>query len=117
MRLLILLVLCSLTVAGQTRKPVGYQLELGSYLPVQGEIPFWQRANQYGIVPRTDAASFSPVITLRGGLRVDYYGAPKTKLDSLRAVRRRDDWGWGVDMVLNSANLNRDVFFPKLTPR
>lgn len=111
MRLLILLVLCSLTATGQTRKPVGYQLELGSYLPVQGEIPFWQRANQYGIVPRTDAASFSPVVTFRGGLRVDYYGAPKTKLDSLRAVRRRVDWGWGVDMVLNSANLNRDVSF------
>ncbi|MBO0951337.1 capsule assembly Wzi family protein [Fibrella forsythiae] len=115
MRLLILLAFCSLTVAGQTRKPVGYQLELGSYLPVQGEIPFWQRANQYGIVPRSNGNQFDPITTLRGGIRVDYYGKPITKLDSLRAVRRRVDWGWGVDAVLNSANMNRDVaiIFPE----
>ncbi|MEZ0541146.1 capsule assembly Wzi family protein [Fibrella arboris] len=109
MRLLILLVFCSLTVTGQTRKPVGYQLELGSYLPVQGEIPFWQRANEYGIVPRTASAYVDPVETFRGRIRVDYYGPPQTKLDSLRAVRRRVDWGWGLSAVVNSAALNRDV--------
>ncbi|MEZ0483714.1 capsule assembly Wzi family protein [Fibrella aquatica] len=106
MRLLILLVCCSLTVAGQTRKPTLYQLEAGIYLPARGEIPFWQRANQYGIVPRSNPDRFDPVTTLRGGLRVDYYGKPQTKLDSLRAVRRRVDWGWGFDMVLNSTDLN-----------
>ncbi len=109
MRLLLLLVFCSLTVAGQTRKPVAYQLELGSYLPFRGEIPFWQRANQYGIVPRTDAAHSGPVTTLRTGLRVEYYGRPNTKIDSLRAVHRRVDWGWGFDLVLNSTTLNRKL--------
>lgn len=105
MRLLILLVFCGLTAVGQTRKPTGYQLEAGGYVPSKGEIPFWQRANQYGIIPKTD----SPVITLRTGLRVDYYGRPVSKIDSLRAVNRRVDWGWGVDLVLNSTNLNRDA--------
>ena len=109
MRLLTLFILCSLTSVSQTRKPVSYHLELGSYLPFRGEIPFWQRANQYGIVPGAESERSEPVATLRGGLRADYYGAPTTKLDSLRAINRRVDWGWGIDLVLNSTNLNQKL--------
>lgn len=35
-------------------------------------------------------------------MRVDYHDAPKSKLDSLRAVNRRVDWGWGAEAVLNA---------------
>ena len=104
MRFILLLACCSLTATGQTRKPVAYQTEAGSYVPAQGEIPFWQRANQYGIVPRTQGGTIQPVFTLRAGLRIDYFGKPATKLDSLRATRRHVDWGWGFDLVANSTD-------------
>ncbi|RYF65012.1 MAG: hypothetical protein EOO39_25600, partial [Cytophagaceae bacterium] len=82
---------------GQTLKPVRYRTELGSYMATSGETPFWLRANQYGIVPREAA-----LMTLRQAVRVDYHDKPKTKLDSLRAVNRRVDWGWGAEAVLNA---------------
>lgn len=74
----------------QVRKPVRYRTELGSYVATSGETPFWLRANQYGIVPKEAA-----LMTLRQAVRVDYHDAPQTKLDSLRAVNRQIDWGWG----------------------
>ena len=112
MRLFLFLLCCSSIVYGQTNKPARYQVEVGSYLtpqltdsqrnaatgsPLRAEIPFWLRANQYGIVPRGEN-----VPTLRAGLRVDYYGPPKTALDSLRASQRRVDWGWGFDVAANA---------------
>lgn len=91
-------------------------MEVGSYISPQlsdgersdsegasarAEIPFWLRANQYGIVPRG-----TTVATIRAGFRVNYQQAPVTALDSLRARNRRVDWGWGVDMVANANGLN-----------
>ncbi len=81
---------------GQASKPLRYRSEAGTYLSNAGQVPFWLRANQYGIVPRQ-----APLLTLRQGFRVDYHDAPKTKLDSLRAANRRIDWGWGAEAVLN----------------
>ncbi|XWW45954.1 hypothetical protein JYG30_00370 [Fibrella sp. USSR17] len=109
MRLLPLFILCSLSVFAQTRKPLSYQIELGSYVPFRGDIPFWQRANQYGIVPGNEGERSEPVATLRGGLKANYYGKPTSRIDSLRAVHRRVDWGWGFDMVLNSTSLNQKL--------
>ncbi|WP_229374304.1 capsule assembly Wzi family protein [Fibrella rubiginis] len=101
---------------GQTTKPLTFQVELGSYITPQftdsqrkaqagsadrAEIPFWLRANQYGIVPRGEN-----VYTLRTGLRVDYHGAPVTAIDSLRASHRHVDWGWGFDLAANANGFN-----------
>ncbi|WP_020598269.1 capsule assembly Wzi family protein [Spirosoma panaciterrae] len=82
---------------GQTIKPLRYRTEVGSYFSTSGQTPFWLRANQYGIVPSEHA-----IMTIRQGLRVDYHDSPKSKLDSLRAVNRRVDWGWGAEAVLNA---------------
>lgn len=82
---------------GQAVKPFRYRTDVGSYLATSGETLFWLRANQYGIVPREAA-----LMTLRQAVRVDYHDKPKTKLDSLRAVNRRVDWGWGAEAVLNA---------------
>ena len=84
---------------GQVLKPLRYSSELGSYGPASGPVPFWLRANQYGIVPRETA-----FLTVRQGLRVDYHDAPVTPLDSLRAANRRVDWGWGAEAVLNGGS-------------
>lgn len=82
---------------GQMRKPVQYATEVGSYFSTSGEIPFWLRANQYGIVPREQA-----IMTLRAQVRVDYHDAPKTTLDSLRAANRWADWGYCFNAVANA---------------
>ncbi|MBN8820519.1 MULTISPECIES: capsule assembly Wzi family protein [unclassified Spirosoma] len=82
---------------GQTIKPLRYRTEVGSYFSTSGQTPFWLRANQYGIVPSEHA-----IMTVRQSLRVDYHDAPKSKLDSLRLVNRRVDWGWGAEAVLNA---------------
>ncbi|WP_245877786.1 capsule assembly Wzi family protein [Spirosoma fluviale] len=74
-----------------------YHTELGSYVATSGETPFWLRANQYGIVPQEAA-----LMTFRQAVRVDYHDLPKTKLDSLRAVNRRIDWGWGAEAIFNA---------------
>ncbi|GAB3956942.1 capsule assembly Wzi family protein [Spirosoma harenae] len=82
---------------GQTTKPLRYRSEVGSYFSTTGIIPFWLRANQYGIVPSEHA-----IMTLRQSLRVDYHDAPKSMVDSMRATNRRVDWGWGFEGILNA---------------
>lgn len=46
---------------------VKYETEVGAYISTSGQTPFWQRANQYGIVPLQ-----SPFISLRGSAHKDY---------------------------------------------
>lgn len=46
---------------------VKYQTEVGGYISTSGQTPFWQRANQYGVVPLQ-----SPFITLRGSAHKEY---------------------------------------------
>ncbi len=107
MRLLVLCLFLVSNCLGQTTKPVRFRSEVGSYYSTSGQIPFWLRANQYGIVPQEHA-----ILTLRHAMRVDYHDAPKSKLDSLRAVNRRVDWGWGGEAVLN-AGYNYRVLIPE----
>ncbi|WP_080056638.1 capsule assembly Wzi family protein [Spirosoma aerolatum] len=92
---------------GQTIKPLRYRTEVGSYFSTSGQTPFWLRANQYGIVPSEHA-----IMTIRQSLRVDYHDSPKSKLDSLRSVNRRVDWGWGAEAVLN-AGYNYKLLIPE----
>ncbi|MFD2572203.1 capsule assembly Wzi family protein [Spirosoma soli] len=107
MRLLILCLLVIPGCFGQTLKPLRYQSEVGSYFSTSGQNPFWLRANQYGIVPREHA-----IMTVRHAMGVDYHEAPVTKLDSLRAVNRRVDWGWRAEAVLN-AGYSYQVLIPE----
>lgn len=99
MRYIYLVSVCFFWTAAlaQLRKPVQYMAEAGSYFSTSGEIPFWLRANQYGIVPREQA-----IMTLRGQVKVDYHEAPKTLLDSLRAKNRWADWGYCFNAVANT---------------
>lgn len=97
LRLLIACAVLGFPTFGQTVKPVWYRTELGSYVATTGETPFWLRANQYGIVPQEAA-----LLTFRQAVGVDYHNHPRTKLDSLRAVNRRVDWGWGAEAVVNA---------------
>ena len=97
MRLLIPCLLLVSSCFGQLSKPVQFRTEAGSYFSTSGQTPFWLRANQYGIVPIDHS-----ILTLRHAMRVDYHAAPKTKRDSLRAINRRVDWGWGAEAVLNA---------------
>ncbi|GAB4020172.1 capsule assembly Wzi family protein [Spirosoma sp. KCTC 42546] len=77
----------------QPTHPVQYQTEVGFY---GTSIPFWLRANQYGIVP-----SQGPSVTLRQGFSRAYRSVTRNN-DSLPAHKRRIDWGWGVEGVLNA---------------
>nr|WP_293838442.1 capsule assembly Wzi family protein [uncultured Arsenicibacter sp.] len=89
--------LVSTSAPAQLRKPVRLMGEVGTYFATSGEIPFWLRANQYGIVPREHA-----LMTLRAGIQVDYHKPPKTRLDSLKARNRWADWGYAVNGVVNA---------------
>ncbi|WP_157627094.1 capsule assembly Wzi family protein [Spirosoma luteum] len=63
-------------------------------------VPFWQRANQYGVVPL--ANSFA---TVRAGVSSDY--RPEQN--------RRVDWGYGVEVVGNVGPIpaNQQVYVPE----
>ncbi len=81
------------TASGQqlaAKAPNAYQLEVGTYLSTSGKTPFWQRSNQYGIVPLN-----APSATVRASLRADY--------DSARVSQRKFDYGYGVNFVANNA--------------
>lgn len=82
------------------QKPVKYALESAIFLS-NGKTPFWQRANQYGIVP-----SNSPFLTLRPSLETDY------KKDSTGRNRHLFGWGAGVDVVANFGS-NTQLLLPQ----
>lgn len=63
------------------------------------QVPFWQRANQYGTVPIRE--SFA---TLRLGFSSDY-----------RPERTRQvDWGYGLEVIGNAGALNQQVILPEI---
>ncbi len=84
---------------GQRPKPLHYRSDVGAYVAASGETPFWLRANQSGIVPR-----WATFMTFRQAMRMDYRVTPKNKLDSMRSVKRRIDWGWGAEAALNAGS-------------
>lgn len=69
-----------------------------------GELPFWFRANQYGIVPRGQT-----VYSLRSAWQTDYRPAPKTRGDSAWAELEKIDWGWGLQGVANVLATGRNI--------
>lgn len=92
------------SVYGQTPKSISYYQEIQSLFSTTGEIPFWMRANQYGIVPRGQTVN-----SLRSAWRLDYRDAPRTAVDSVWERTRKTDWGWGVDAVGNVGSVTRLV--------
>ena len=93
-----LLLSCVSTTSAQSltiRAPNSYQLEAGTYLSTSAKTPFWQRSNQYGIVPIN-----APSATFRGSLRADY--------DSARVSRRAFDYGYGLNVVANGVDRIQD---------
>ncbi|ARK08842.1 capsule assembly Wzi family protein [Fibrella sp. ES10-3-2-2] len=99
--------LTSQLACGQSPKPLSYKQELFSALATTGELPFWMRANQYGLVPRTQA-----LISLRSGWQLAYRQAPVTAADSTWARRHRLDWGGGVQVVASGGPV-RQLLLPE----
>ncbi|WP_293691497.1 capsule assembly Wzi family protein [Spirosoma sp. 48-14] len=79
-------------------RKVRYQTEVGFYAATSPATPFWLRSNQYGIVPND-----SPFLTLRQSIRQDYR-AIRSHADSLKFIKRKIDFGWGVQAVLNAGH-------------
>ncbi len=75
-------------------------VEAGALVSPVRAVPFWQRANQYGMVPL--ANSFVPV---RVGVSSDYRPWQN----------RRVDWGYGFEVVGNIGPVpaNQQVFLPE----
>ena len=99
-----LYIITAATVLGQSPKLIRHQEEVRSLIATTGELPFWMRANQYGIVPRGQT-SFS----LRSAWRLDYRQPPRTATDSLWERVHKTDWGWGIDAVANVGSVNEFV--------
>lgn len=78
------------------------QLELGGFASTTSAVPFWIRSNQYGIIPTS-----APALTIRAGLYRDY-----AREDTLKAHRRRLDWGFGFTAVGNREEQNH-FFWPE----
>ncbi len=98
----LLSVLVTQIAHGQTTKPIHYKQEVQGLVATNGEIPFWMRANQYGIVPRGEQ-----ILSLRSAWRRDYRPAPKTAADSLWQRVHKLDWGWGVEAVANTGTVSQ----------
>ena len=85
--------------SNETKREVKYSAEAGTIISTNGEIPFWLRANQYGIVPNQ-----SPVFTLRGSVSSDYKKAV-TKENQYKLSKF--DWGYGLNIVGNVGKENQ----------
>lgn len=96
--------LATQTAYGQAIKPIRYQQEVLGLGATTGEIPFWMRANQYGIVPRGER-----ILSLRSAWRMDYREAPRTVADSLWQRSHKTDWGWGIVAVANAGTVSEIV--------
>lgn len=78
------------------------QVELGGWAATEQAMPFWLRANQYGIVP--DRA---PAATLRLGIWKAY-----VPVDSMTGRPRRFDWMFSVNPIVN-AGQRTQVLLPE----
>jgi hypothetical protein len=83
----------------EVKREIKYTAEIGAILSTKGEMPFWLRANQYGIVP-----SESPILTVRGSIISDYKKAI-TKEDQYKLSKF--DWGYGLNVVGNVGKENQ----------
>ena len=85
--------------SNEIKREIKYTAEIGTIISTNGEIPFWLRANQYGIVPNQ-----SPILTLRGSVSSDYKKAI-TKEDQYKLSKF--DWGYGLNIVGNVGKENQ----------
>ncbi|MBD2704476.1 hypothetical protein IC229_27800 [Spirosoma sp. BT702] len=98
----------NLSALAQSPERVNYSVELGGIVTTNSQIPFWLRANQYGIVP------------LRGSFGTGRFGAMKDyrpKNDSATQRKSRFDWGFGLNAVVNvgqqPGNYNASLLLPE----
>ncbi|KAB7732442.1 hypothetical protein F5984_00320 [Rudanella paleaurantiibacter] len=108
LRLLAIICLLGPSVFAQAPKPLLYRQELKGLASTAGELPFWFRANQYGVVPRSEM-----LYSLRSAWQIDYRKPPKTRGDSLWAELQKIDWGWGLEAVANYGPTTRQVILPE----
>ena len=85
--------------SNEVKREIKYTAEIGTILSTNGEIPFWLRANQYGIVP-----SQSPILTVRGAISSDY---KKAIIKEDQYKLSKFDWGYGLNMVGNVGKENQ----------
>jgi hypothetical protein len=83
----------SVPVDSKPVKPITAFVEAGVFGVAGNQMPFWLRANQYGIVPRAGSTA-----TLRVGLTADY--SPINAADSTRKQKKLD-WGYGLELTGN----------------
>ncbi|WP_051097289.1 capsule assembly Wzi family protein [Spirosoma panaciterrae] len=84
------------TSSAQGVRQVRYQTEVSVYGASSANTPFWLRSNQYGIVPDE-----TPFMALRQSISQDYRTI-LSRTDSLKAIKRRIDFGWGAQAVINT---------------
>lgn len=96
----------------QLKKPFSglkYETEIGGAFATNKQTPFWLRTNQYGIVPLHNA-----FYTLRAGINRDY--VPPT--DSTTTKKRKFDWGFAANSVLNfipsHTDKTKDLLWPEV---
>ncbi len=86
----------------QSAKPITYRQQVQGLLATSGELPFWMRANQYGLVPRGQQ-----LVSVGSAWQQDYRPAPRTAADSLWKRTHKTDWGWGMEAVANAGTVNQ----------
>ncbi|QKZ15750.1 hypothetical protein HU175_13470 [Spirosoma sp. KUDC1026] len=86
--------LLTLPIRAQSTESVQYSAELGGFAATSAQTPFWLRANQYGTVPLQGSLA-----TVRLGAMKEY----KLRRDTLNRRTSRFDWGFGLNVVANTA--------------
>ncbi|MCY7355877.1 MAG: capsule assembly Wzi family protein [Rudanella sp.] len=100
LQIVVILIVASSIKSQSFKIPNHYEAEIGGYTAAVNRTPFWQQANQYGIVPTK-----TPILTLRASAYAGY--------DSARINARKLDFGYGVRLVGNVAS-GRNVLLPEL---
>ncbi|WP_080240197.1 capsule assembly Wzi family protein [Spirosoma rigui] len=70
-------------------------LELGGFASSSTSTPFWLQANQFGTIPET-----APAGLMRLGVGLGYHPASAAR-------RRKTDWGYGLELVGQTGQVNR----------
>lgn len=86
------------TFSQSFKSDIKYTLESGTYLSTSKQIPFWLRANQYGVVPLE-----SQILTFRGALHKEY-DSTKVKQQSKKPFL---NYGYGLNTVINIGRINQ----------
>lgn len=86
-------------------RTTNYHIEAGTYIVEGNQMPFWLRANQFGVVPLETGVS-----TARVGLSSDY----RKPIEALGKInRKRFDWGYGLELVGNLTDGRQQLLIPE----